>query len=333
MAKKSRSPQNNSPVSNSLDLSKGFSTSAFASLKSLQDIRKAEAEDRKLADAQKERERIEAAKAAQIAAKRERDIENATGHGAYARFTEEDLGDTSNMSDQEIFLASMAAMDGADLYQEKFNKKEKPVDKKKDEPVLTMTEEEREFAIFTQEMAITQVRRLDDRPGKKKKNRVPVQPVPQTLTPTFSAAPAETDNVMKTQYVAPTVTVTQSIKGNDVLDKSPEENPNDLTPVQKKYLKDINRYQERFGSVITLKLRGLALSAATQRLDDYLDACTRDKAPYGLIICGKGLGSLFEPVIKNMTISRLKADDRIVEYIPVINEDGDFGSLYVVFKK
>ncbi len=333
MAKKNKNPQ---PAfsSNSLDMSKGFSTGAFDSLKSLQEIRKAEAEDRKIADAAKEQARLEAERQAAKAAKRARDIENATGKGAYNRFTEEDLQSNSNLSDEEIFLASMASMDGADLYQEKFNKKEKPVVKKKDdEPVLTMTEEEREFAIFTQEMAFTQVKRLDDIPGKKKKNRITFEPVPKTLTPTLSAAPSTADNAMKTQYVAPSVTVTQAIKGDDVLASAQEEKSNALTTAQQKCLKEINRYQERFGSVITLKLRGLALSAATQRLDDFLKACIRDKAQYGLIICGKGLGSQGEPVIKNTTLARLKEDDHVSEYVPVLNEDGDFGSLYVVFKK
>lgn len=336
MAKKNHNHNTPAQTDHSLDMSKGFSTNAFSSLKSLQEIRKAEAEDKKIEEAQKALERRDAQKAAQKAAKRQIELENTTGRGAYMRFTEEDLQDASNLSDEEIFAASMAAMDHADLYQEKFNKKEDPIQKRQaqEEHPLTMTEEEKEFAIFTQEMAITQVRRLDSESSKKKKkNRIVFEPVPKTLTPTIDASPADTQSGMKTNYITPTVTVTQSIKGEDVLHTpQPDASDDPLTPSQHKCLKEINRYQERFGAVITLKLRGLVLNAAIHRLNDFLDSCERSKTQYGLIICGKGIGSKDEPVIKNTTVETLKSDDRIAEYIPVLNEDHDFGSIYVVFK-
>ena len=334
MAKKNQHNHSNAQPDHSLDLSKGISTNAFSSLKSLQEIRKAAAEDRKLEEAQKAAERQKAQKAAQKAAKRQIELENSTGRGAYMRFTEEDLHDTSDLSDEEIFAASMDALDQADLYQEKFNKKEAPIPKnaKPVEHTLTMTEEEKEFAIFTQEMAITQVRRLDSGQSKKK-NRIRFEPVPKTLSPTIDATPTTTSSGMKTNFITPTVSVTQSIKGDDVIAQNAPPTPEDpLTPSQRKCLKEINRFQERFGSVITLKLRGLVLNAAMHRLNDFLDSCARTKTRYGLIICGKGIGSKDEPVIKNSTLETLRSDDRIAEYIPVLNEDNDFGSLYVVFK-
>lgn len=334
MAKKNHKNHFQTQTDNSLDLSKGFSTNAFSSLKSLQEIRKAEAEDKKLEEAKKSQERLLAQKAAQKAAKRQSELENATGRGPYMRFTEEDLQDDTGLSDEAIFAASMAAMDHADLYHEKFNKKEDLSSKcqKQHEPALTMTEEEKEFAIFTQEMAITQVRRLDSGTSKKK-NRLCFKAVPKTLTPALDASRTETQSGMKTNYITPTVTVTQAIKGEDILPSHGTSTADDpLTPSQRKCLKEINRYQERFGAVITLKLRGLVLSAAVHRLNDFLDACERSQERYALIICGKGLGSRDAPVIKNTTLEMLRADDRIAEYIPVINEDQDFGSLYVVFR-
>ncbi len=329
MAKKNNKPQkqNIDPNSNSLDLSKGFGNGAFASLKSLQEVRKAEAEDKALAQKQLEQARLEAQKAAQKAAELEWQYENATGRGKYTRFTEEDLTDTSNMSDMEIFEASMKKLDQADLYTEKFNKKEAPKKVVEAEHQVTMTEEEKEFALFTQEMAITQVQRLQ-KPGKKAKQT----PVPERLNPNINAAPSERPANTRTDFVTPVVTVTQSVKGPDALAETQDQPQDPLTENQHHYLKEIHRYQERFGGIITLKLRGYALEAAMRRLNDFIDACCCEKRQYGLVICGKGLGSQGEPVIKLETIARCKADDRIVEYVPVLNEDGDFGSLYIVFK-
>lgn len=104
-----------------------------------------------------------------------------------------------------------------------------------------------------------------------------------------------------------------------------------MTKNQKQLIHNVKRYEARYGMVIALRLRGLALNAALSRFDSFVDACIADKKPFALVICGKGIGSDGAPVIKEGVIARCKRDSRIVEYAPVINEDGDFGSLYVAF--
>ena len=105
-----------------------------------------------------------------------------------------------------------------------------------------------------------------------------------------------------------------------------------ITASQKKLLKTIKHYESRYGMLMTLHLRGLTLNAAISRLNDFIDACIREKRPYALIVCGKGIHSTDKPVIKEYTIDILRNDSRVTEYAPVINEDGDFGSIYAAFK-
>lgn len=322
MAKKK---QRNSEETLSLDMSKGFSTGAFSSLKSLQDIRKSEEEDRKEAAAQREAQERARREAQKIQI---RDF----------RFTEDDLNDSSDMSDAEIFEASMKEMDkGVDVYQSKFNVKEKPkTQASKDDPApLTMSDEEREFALFTQEMAISNVKRLaaPQKPVHKVRNKGKYAQKAEDLE---SLQPVSVDNTvqepgMRTDYVAPTVAVTQVEKGDNLIERPDMDDA--MTASQKQLLHDIKRYESRYGIVITLKLRGMTLNAALSRLDDFISACIRDKKPYALIICGKGLGSAGEPVIKNNTIDILRSDKRIIEYAPVLNADGDFGSIYISLRK
>lgn len=317
----------NSDPSNSLDLSKGFSNGAFSSLKSLQDISKSKAEEQKEIAAQKE---------AQIRAR----IEKQKADVRDFRFTEEDLNDHSDMSDAEIFEASMKALDkGIDVYQSKFNVKEAPKKQtKSDEPEhLTMSDEEREFALFTQEMAISNVTRMKapPKPVHKVRNKGKYLQKAEDLenfSPVgISETPAQTDAGMRTDYVSPAVSVTQVEKGDDIIERPDMDDA--MTAAQKQLLHDVKRYEARYGIVITLKLRGLTLNAAMARLDEFITACVRENRPYALIICGKGLGSEGEPVIKNGTIEHLRSDKRIIEYAPVLNADRDFGSLYVSFRK
>ena len=324
----------------SLDFSKGFSTGAFDRLKSLQEKQKAEmaqkeASQRRLAE---ERARREAAER-EAAMRATRDL----------RFTEDDLSDDESLSDEEIFAASMQAMESGklDLYQSKFNSKEAPKKAPKDEPApMTMSDEEREFAIFTQEMAMSKVQRLvtQKKPEHKVRNKKKYdqngkvitddaeteQPVATISPVSVSAAPSVQESGMKTDYLDPVVSVTQVEKGENVLEQP--DIAETLTASQKKLLKDIRHYESRYGMLMTLRLRGLTLNAAISRLNDFFDACIRERRPYALIICGKGLNSADKPVIKAHTMDMLRSDSRVIEYVPVINEDGDFGSVYASFR-
>jgi DNA-nicking Smr family endonuclease len=325
MAKK-----NKRPSETSFSLDQKFSTDAFASLKSLQARHKADAEEQREQEARKAAE----AKAKEAARARE--------EAALARdfrFTEADLTDKSGLSDEEIFEASMAAMNDVDIYQSKFNAKDLPPKstKEPEKAPLTMTDEEREFAIFTQEMAISNVKRLSGpvkQPHKTRNKRKYAQTAEalENFSPVnVELSAAQTAPGMKTDFVAPEVSVTQIEKGDDILERP--DMADAMTTAQKQLLRDIKRYEARYGIIITLKLRGMTLNAAMSRLDDFISACIRDKKPYALIICGKGLHSENTPVIKEGTMDALRSDKRIVEYAPVLNADGDFGSIYVSFKK
>ena len=339
MAKKNQKTEQ----TQSLDLSKGFSGGAFASLKSLREKQKADAQREDEAARREAQERTRREEEARQAALREtRDL----------RFTESDLIDDSDMTDEEIFAASMREMDSGrvDLYQSKFNARETQKTKPKDEPApLTMTDEEREFAIFTQEMAMSKVQRIvtPAKPQHKTRNKkkydkdgkviteLPqssedVQEVPHVSPITVSSAPSVVESGMKTDYLDATVSVTQVEKGGNVLNEP--ETVDTITPAQKKLLKDIRHYESRYGMLMTLRLRGLTLNAAISRLNDFIDACIRDRRPYALIICGKGLNSADRPVIKEYTMDILKSDTRVIEFVPALNEDGDFGSIYASFK-
>ena len=324
MAKKKQSSNEKS----TLDMGKGFATNAFSGLKTLQDMRKSEDEEARAARARAEAE----AQARRIA--REREEAEAKRS---LRFTDEDLSDKSGLSDEEIFAACMESMNGAEIYDKKFNAKEAPkkVVKTDDEPHLTLTDEEKEFAIFTQEMAISNVKRLTKptKPAHKVRNKGKYQQQAQALVEkeivTVDARPAVQESGMRTAYVAPTIAVTQIEKGADVVEEP--DVVESMTKNQKQLIHNVKRYEARYGMVIALRLRGLALNAALSRFDSFVDACIADKKPFALVICGKGIGSDGAPVIKEGVIARCKRDSRIVEYAPVINEDGDFGSLYVAF--
>ena len=321
MAKKKQSSNEKS----TLDMGKGFATNAFSGLKTLQDMRKSEDEEARAARARAEAE----AQARRIA--REREEAEAKRS---LRFTDEDLSDKSGLSDEEIFAACMESMNGAEIYDKKFNAKEAPkkVVKTDDEPHLTLTDEEKEFAIFTQEMAISNVQRLTKptKPAHKvRKYQQQAQALVEKEIVTVDARPAVQESGMRTAYVAPTIAVTQIEKGADVVEEP--DVVESMTKNQKQLIHNVKRYEARYGMVIALRLRGLALNAALSRFDSFVDACIADKKPFALVICGKGIGSDGAPVIKEGVIARCKRDSRIVEYAPVINEDGDFGSLYVAF--
>lgn len=311
----------------SLDLSKGFSNGAFSSLKSLQENQKKEAEARSQAQLKKEaEERVRKEARAREEAQARRDL----------RFTEEDLHDRSNLSDAEIFAASMMELEGVDIYQAKFNVKDTP--KKaapQEEKPLTLSDDEREFAIFTQEMAISNVKRMTPPPkpvhktrnkGKYLQNAAALE----TLEP-VNVSQDTPEPGMRTDYIEPSVAVTQIEKGDDLIER-PDMNEA-MTKAQKQLLHDVKRHEARYGIVITLKLRGMTLNAAISRLDEFIGACIREKKAYALIVCGKGLGSEGDPVIKNYTLDIVRNDKRIIEYAPVLNADGDFGSLYVSFRR
>lgn len=316
--------------------SKAFSTDAFSTLKELQNKLKLESAQK----AENERQ------AAIQKAKRDAEILRETRD---LRFTDNDLLD-DNMSDEEIFAASMREMESQslDLYQSKFNTKEQPKKQKKEEsPILSMTDDEREFAIFTQEMAISKVERLvaKQKPVHKVRNKKKydangkiiqndeLENTEETSLDAYSpvdiSAPKPQPG-MKTQYITPTTSVTQIEKGADITQQP--DVADSVTTSQKKLLKTIKHYESRYGMLMTLHLRGLALNAAISRLNDFIDACIREKRPYALIVCGKGLNSADKPVIKEYTIDILRNDNRVTEYVPVINEDGDFGSVYAAFK-
>lgn len=340
MAKKNQKTEQ----SQSLDLSKGFSNGAFGGLKSLRDKQKADAEEKDAASRREAQERERREAAAREAAMREtRDL----------RFTESDLLDDSDMTDEEIFAASMRDMDAGrvDLYQSKFNAREpqKTAPKAETAP-LTMTDEEREFAIFTQEMAMSKVQRLvtPKKPAHKVRNKkkydsngkcvteTPEDAVDETadvapISPvSVSSAPAVQESGMKTDYIDSAVSVTQVEKGGNILNE-PDVGAT-MTSSQKKLLKDVRHYESRYGMLLTLRLRGLTLNAAISRLQDFIEACVRERRPYAQIVCGKGLNSPDHPVIKEHTVDLLRSDARVTEYAPIINEDGDFGSIYVAFK-
>lgn len=311
----------------SLDLSKGFTNGAFSSLKALKDNQKIEAEQRAQAQLKKE---------AEERAKKEAKEREEALYRRDLRFTDDDLNDRSNLSDAEIFAASMMELEGVDIYQAKFNVKDTPKKQapQEDKP-LVLTEDEREFAIFTQEMAISNVKRMTAPPkpvhktrnkGKYLQNAAALE----TLTP-VNVSPDTPEPGMRTDYVDPKVAVTQVEKGEDILEH-PDLNEG-MTKAQKQLLHDVKRHEARYGIVITLKLRGLTLNAAISRLDEFITACAREKQPYALIVCGKGLGSEGDPVIKNYTLDIVRNDNRIIEYAPVFNADGDFGSLYVSFRR
>jgi len=310
---------------------KAFTTNAFAGLGALREIRKSDAQDREEAH-QARRAQLPSEKPAHKPAQ-------AVPAGRTERLTMADLLDTSNLSDAEIFAESMGALDGVDLYQEKFNKGDVAKEKMpEDGGVLTMSEEEREFALFTQEMALSKVRRIGSPQPTARRQRARHQREgadPSSLetleAAQVHAAPSVHLSHMHTQYVDEQVTVTQVSKGDDVLVGG--EGGMVLSASQSRLMRDINRYQERYGAVMTLKLRGLAHDAAMVRLDDFLTAAFHAKCAYGLIICGKGLGSPGQPVVKHGVMAQLHGDDRVLEYVPVLDDDGDFGAVYVALKK
>ena len=306
--------------------SKNFGGGAFQTLKTLQD-RHRELDDAKAQEQRRQDE--ENARKQQERLRETRDL----------RFTEDDLFG-SDLSDEEIFAASMRAMDSQplDLYQSKFNAREHvPKPSQKPEPApLTMTDEEREFAIFTQEMALANVQRLVS-PPKKSKNRTKKsvaqnsdQASEMIELSSVKIDPVPVEPGMKTDFLAHDVAVTQVEKGGDIT-QNPE--PADtMTAAQKKLLKDVHHYESRYGMLMTLRLRGLTLNAAISRLDDFIAACIRERRPYAHIICGKGIHSADRPVIKEYTIDILRNDARVTEYAPILDEDGDFGALYAAFK-
>ena len=140
-----------------------------------------------------------------------------------------------------------------------------------------------------------------------------------------------TGSGMKSDFIEPSVTVTQVEKGDNIIERPDMDDA--MTASQKQLLRDVRRYESRYGIVITLKLRGMTLNAAMSRLDEFITSCIHEKKAYALVVCGKGLGSAGEPVIKNRTIEFLRSDKRVVEYAPVLNTDGDFGSVYLSFRK
>lgn len=328
MAKKKN---HSSAPTNTESTGKGFATNAFSSLKTLQEIRKNDEEEKR---AQRAKEEAEAE-----ARRKSREREEAEAKRSL-RFTDEDLHDTSGMTDEEIFAASMSALDGAQIYDKKFNAKELPPSPKSplhdEEPHLTLSDEEKEFAIFTQEMAISNVQRLTkpSKPIHKTRNKGKYLQTAQALVEkdvvTIDARPNIQESGMKTDFIAPTVAVTQIEKGTDILEEPDIEDS--ITTTQKQLLRDVKRHEARYGLILSLRLRGLTLNAAMSRLETFIDACQNDRKPYALIICGKGLGSEGAPVIKEGVIDKLRHDARIVEYAPVLNDDGDFGSVVVAFK-
>ncbi len=307
-----------------LDMSKGFGSSAFASLKSLQDKRRAE-ESEQQAEARRQEE-----------ARMRREAEaRKQAAGSRSRYTAEDVFDDSNMTDAEIFAASMAQFETGDIYQSKFNTKEPPVAKKApEEKHLSMTDEEREFAIFTQEMAMSNVQRLAEpaKPVHKTRNKKKYQNAEiEAIQPvSVDAKPSEPTPGMQTTHVDPVVTVTQIEKGDDIIEHPDVVNA--ITASQKKLLKDAHHYEGRYGMVMTLHLRGLTLNAAMSRLESFVAACMNERKPYAQIVCGKGLNSPDRPVIKETVIDWCRQDSRVTEYAPVLNEDGDFGSLFISLK-
>ncbi len=311
-----------------LDMGKGFATNAFSGLKTLQAMRKSEDEDKRAA------REIEEARARARASARAREESEAKRP---LRFAEEDLTDASGLSDEEIFAACMAQMDGADIYDKKFSAKETPKTPAShqdgDMPHLSLSDEEKEFAIFTQEMAISNVQRLTKpaKPAHKTRNKGKYLQKAEDLAEKdivkIDARPAVAESGMRTTYVAPAVAVTQIEKGCDVVEEP--DLAAGMTARQKQLLHSVKRHEVRCGPAIALRLRGLALNAALSRFDAFIDACIAEKKPYALIICGKGLGSDGAPVIKEGVIARCKSDPRIAEYAPAVNGDGDFGSLYV----
>ena len=308
-----------------LDMSKGFGNGAFNSLKSLQDKRRAEETAREAEARKRDEERM----------RREAEARKQAA-GSRSRYTAEDVFDDSNMTDEEIFAASMAQFETGDIYQSKFNTKEPPVVKQKsdNEAHLSMTDEEREFAIFTQEMAMSNVQRLVEppKPVHKTRNKKKYQAAEiEAIQPvTVDAKPSEPVPDMRTTHVDPMVTVTQIEKGDDIIEHPDVEDA--ITASQRKLLKDVHHYEARYGIVMTLHLRGLTLNAAMSRLDTFIGACIDERKPYALVVCGKGINSPEKPVIKENVVDWFRQDARIIEYAPVINEDGDFGSLYVSLK-
>ncbi len=322
MAKKK---SNRSPQTGVVIEDKGYRVDAFSSLKTLQNIRQAELESRREAEAHREaeaRRRREAFEAREAESRRE------------LRFSEADLGDTSGMTDAEIFEASMAQWDRGDVYEQKFNAREEAKPEVREEAHLTLTEEEREFALFTQEMAVSKVQRLvtEKKLPRGCRRRVSAEQAFAPVSPVrVDARPSVPDPEMRTDYVAPSVAVTQVVKGEDVLEMPDVEEA--MTASQKALIRDVHRYEARYGLVISLRLRGLTRNAAMSRLNDFLDACVRERKPYALVICGKGLGSDGAPVIKEGTVDALRHDSRVIEYAPVINADGDFGSVYIAVRQ
>lgn len=312
---------------------KAFSTQSFSGLKTLQDMRRAAREE--ASDAARREEEARAAREAaraREAAQAEREF----------RFSEADLSDDSGMSDEEIFAATMDAMDSVDIYQKKFNAKETP--KKTSQPEsghLTMSDDEREFAIFTQEMAISNVVRLakPEKPARKVRNKrkyADARVLENAQVVSVDTSAPDADGGMVTDYVLPEVSVTQVVKGEDIVGdalreagETAKDGRDTLTPGQRALLHDIRRYEARYGMLISLKLRGLTFHAAMSRLDEFVDACVGEGRPYALVICGKGLGSPGAPVIKEGVLAKFRGDARVVEYAPALDADGDFGSVYI----
>lgn len=313
-----------------------------------------------------------------------------------SRLHEPDVDDMSGMSDLDIFLQSVSDIDRTDVLNRKFSEKSAPIaqDKAEHQDRLSMTAEEREFALFTQEMALSNVKPIEaptlmkGARDRKKSSRVSEQMANSPLTDSNddlweqsiadeeevliqdsakaaeqrsdanAQAPQAREAVKATPVQEPLAEPQTDVKTASAeqrvrtlpprapvygirasrqlvpdykkQDMGPKWEP--LRPDQKAFILEIKAYEQRFGKLISLKLRGFVLEAGMSRFEDFIEACFENKTRYGSLFFGDALSAKgVENQLREKILMRLKSDERILKFAPAMDAENTFTTIYLAF--
>lgn len=310
-----------------------------------------------------------------------------------SRLYEPDVDDMSGMSDLDVFLQSVSDIDRTDVLNRKFSEKSGPIAQDKDEHQdrLTMTAEERELALFTQEMALSNVKRIEapvpikGARNRKKGSRVSEQIANSPLTgsnddlweqsiadeeqvlleasvkaaeqgsdvnaqaPQARKATPVKESLPESQTEVKTVSAQQRVRTlpprapvqaiRSSRQMVPDFKKLDITPKwealrpdQKAFILEIKAYEQRFGRLTSLKLRGFVLEAGMSRFEDFIEACFENKTRYGSLFFGEALSAKgVENQLREKILMRLKSDERIEKFAPDLDADNTFTTIYLAF--
>lgn len=327
-----------------------------------------------------------------------------------SRLSEADIDDASGMSDMEIFLQSVSNIDRTDVLNRKFSEKLVPAAQSKAESGdrLTMTPQEREFALFTQEMALSNVKRIEEAKAikasstRKKNGRdselIKHESQPASIDALWEQAIAAEEEqasatkdadlakgqanamsqapVARVEAVASAKEVSVAMPQREVKTVFPDQpvgpahqsgggelrkrlqteralgqvvgtsrqlvphfkkqelGPNwgELRPDQVVFIEEIKTYEERFGTLSGLKLRGFALVAGLSRFEAFVAASFENKTRYGSLFFGDASsGKDVENQLREKILKRLKSDERILKFAPALDAENTFTTIYLAF--